>query len=156
MTVKGYQEWKDEILSARWRSAPDVTTTAEEAIRLPPRRLGCGQVRPLPTQEGDRMYALIVQFDVDPDFPDQFILAALRDGRDSMAAEPGTLRFELIADAQHPNRFYLSESYADQEAFEIHEQGEPFKEFIEAIQGHADDSRFLAIGDVVDPETHTP
>jgi Antibiotic biosynthesis monooxygenase len=50
------------------------------------------------------MYHIAAYFDVSPEHRQEFIDAALQDGRDSVAKEPGTNRFELIEDANSPNR----------------------------------------------------
>jgi len=79
------------------------------------------------------MYNVAVHFDVAPENQEAFIAAALKDGRESGAHEPGTRRFELIRDESDPNRFYLNEAYDDLEAFNVHAEGPYFKEFFEAI-----------------------
>jgi len=48
------------------------------------------------------MYAIAVSFDIPAERHQEFIDAALEDGRDSAANEPGTLRFELVKDAASP------------------------------------------------------
>ncbi len=79
------------------------------------------------------MYHIAVSWDVQPERVKEFIAAALKDGRDAGAAEPGTLRFELIADPDDQNRFYLNEAYADEAAFNAHAEGEFFKEFFAEV-----------------------
>ncbi|WP_433178232.1 VOC family protein [Actinoallomurus sp. CA-150999] len=79
------------------------------------------------------MYHVAVYFDVKPGHVDEFIAAAQQDGRDSGANESGTLRFELIADENNPNRFYLNEGYESLEAFNSHAEGPYFKKFFEII-----------------------
>jgi catechol 2,3-dioxygenase-like lactoylglutathione lyase family enzyme/quinol monooxygenase YgiN len=63
------------------------------------------------------MYTIAVSFKIPHEHREDFIKAALKDGRDSGANEPGTLRFELIADETDPNTFYLNEAYEDLDAF---------------------------------------
>jgi catechol 2,3-dioxygenase-like lactoylglutathione lyase family enzyme/quinol monooxygenase YgiN len=79
------------------------------------------------------MYHVAVYFDVKPGRTEEFIAASLEDGRDSGANEPGTLRFELIADEGKPNRFYLNEGYESLEAFNAHAAGPYFQKFFETI-----------------------
>ncbi|MFJ9712099.1 VOC family protein [Streptomyces sp. NPDC101234] len=79
------------------------------------------------------MYHVAVYFDVKPGHVDEFIAASHLDGRESNANEPGTLRFELIADENIPNRFYLNEGYESLEAFNTHAAGPYFQQFFETI-----------------------
>ncbi|MER5762132.1 putative quinol monooxygenase [Streptomyces sp. NPDC002082] len=83
------------------------------------------------------MYHIAVSFDVPAERREQFVAAALADGRDSLADEPGTRRFELIEDAQDPNRFYLNEAYTDEAAFDAHCAGEHFARFFAVIEEFA-------------------
>ncbi len=79
------------------------------------------------------MYHVAVYFDVKPGKVEEFIAASLEDGRDSNANEPGTLRFELIADENNPNRYYLNEGYESLEAFDTHAAGPYFQKFFDTI-----------------------
>jgi quinol monooxygenase YgiN len=72
------------------------------------------------------MYHVAVYFDVQPEYRQDFINAAVKEGIDSGANEPGTLRFELIQDESNPNRLYLNEGYQSAETFDLHANGEYF------------------------------
>jgi (4S)-4-hydroxy-5-phosphonooxypentane-2,3-dione isomerase len=99
------------------------------------------------------MYNIAVSFNVPPEHREDFIKAALKDGRDSGANEPGTVRFELIADETDPNKFYLNEAYEDLDAFDLHADGEHFKEFFAEIGAYAEGPTWLIKGNrVEDPE----
>ncbi len=87
------------------------------------------------------MYHIAVSFDVSAEHRDAFVAAALADARDSLAEEPGTKSFEVIADETSPNRFYLLEAYVDAEAFQAHAEGPYFKRF------------FAEVGDLVEGPT---
>jgi autoinducer 2-degrading protein len=95
------------------------------------------------------MYHIVVGWDVTPECRDAFIAAALEDGRRAGAVEPGTKRFELIADEGNPNRFYLSEAYADKSAFEQHLAGAPLNAFFEAVKEIAVGPQWLARGTTI-------
>ncbi|HEV7824579.1 MAG TPA: putative quinol monooxygenase [Mycobacteriales bacterium] len=95
------------------------------------------------------MFHIAVAFDVPPQRRDHFIAAALEDGRNCAVHEPSTLRFELIADHENPNRFYLDEAYEDEAAFDAHAKGEHFARFFELIQEYADGPTFLIRGTTV-------
>jgi (4S)-4-hydroxy-5-phosphonooxypentane-2,3-dione isomerase len=98
------------------------------------------------------VYHIAVYFDVQPEHRDEFIAAALEDGRNSGADEPGTQRFELIVDEENPNRFYLNEGYADAAAFEEHANGPHFARFFEFVNGYADGPTWLIRGNRVEDQ----
>jgi autoinducer 2-degrading protein len=93
---------------------------------------------PAPSKaEGALVYHIASYFDVAPERHREFIDAALEDGRNSSASEPGTKRFELIRDENNFNRFYLNEAYEDEAAFERHKCGDYYKEFFSVIRAFA-------------------
>jgi (4S)-4-hydroxy-5-phosphonooxypentane-2,3-dione isomerase len=103
--------------------------------------------------EGKTLYHIAVQFDVPGARRADFIAAALEDGRESLASEPGTKRYELVTDSENPNRFYLYEVYESPAAFEEHRAGEPCTRFFELIEGYAKGPTWLIKGNVVDEAT---
>jgi autoinducer 2-degrading protein len=99
------------------------------------------------------VYNIAVYFDVPPEHRDEFIAAALEDGRNSAADEPGTRRFELIVDEQNPNRFYLNEAYDDAAAFDVHAEGPHFARFFELIKPYAEGPTWLIRGTRIEDHT---
>ncbi|MEU4982558.1 putative quinol monooxygenase [Streptomyces sp. NPDC021969] len=98
------------------------------------------------------MYHVAVAFDVQPDRREDFIAACHADARDSAVDEPFTQRFELVADENDPNRFYLDEVYDDAAAFDKHMAGPHFAKFFERIGDIAEGPTWLIRGTrVVDP-----
>ncbi len=95
------------------------------------------------------MYHIAVAFTVPVERRQDFIDAALEDGRDSGVHEPGTLRFELIEDPEDPQRFYLNEAYADEAAFDAHCAGPYFAKFFEIIGEFAEGPTWLIKGATV-------
>ena len=89
-------------------------------------------------------YHVFVQFDVPPEKREAFVEAASFDAEGSLTNEPGTLRFEVLQDADNPNRFYLDEVYTDQAAFERHSDGATIAEFRELIGSYAQGPNFWA------------
>lgn len=92
------------------------------------------------------MYEIVATFDVRPESREEFINAALQDGRDSRASEPGTRRFELIRDVViegegRTERFFLIEAYDDEAAFTEHKNGPHYKRFFEVIAEFANEDR---------------
>ncbi len=96
------------------------------------------------------MYNIAVSFNIAPEHRQDFIDAALKDGRESGANEPGTRRFELIVDEADPNKFYLNEAYDDLAAFDAHADGPYFKEFFAAIGDYAEGPAWLIKGNRVE------
>jgi autoinducer 2-degrading protein len=87
------------------------------------------------------MYHLVATFDVPPVRHQEFIAAALEDGRDSLANEPGTRRFELIKDEETANRFCLNEAYSDEAAFHVHKNGPYYKRFFDVVGTFAKEAK---------------
>ena len=88
------------------------------------------------------MYQVVALFDVAAERQQEFIDAALQDGRDSLASETGTRRFELFQvetpeDEGTASRFALNVGYDDEAAFALHAEGPHFKRFFALINGFA-------------------
>jgi (4S)-4-hydroxy-5-phosphonooxypentane-2,3-dione isomerase len=101
-------------------------------------------------------YHIAVYFDFPAERQQEFIDAALEDGRESSANEPGTKRFELIRDKHNAGRFYLNEAYDDAAAFEVHAAGPYFKRFFEIVGSFADGPHWLIQGSRVDDPDAAP
>ncbi|MEU6624801.1 putative quinol monooxygenase [Streptomyces litmocidini] len=99
------------------------------------------------------MYTVAVSFDVPAERRQDFIDAALEDGRQSLAHEPGTRAFDLVADAEDPDRFYLYEAYDDEAAFDAHCQGPYFARFFETVGAWAEGPTWLLRGTSVPAPT---
>ncbi len=67
------------------------------------------------------MFAIFVTIDVKSEFTDRFIEASYGDARGSVRDEPGCFRFDIAKDGANPDRFYLYEVYADEDAFAAHQ-----------------------------------
>src|SRR5215470_17883022 len=95
------------------------------------------------------MYQFLVSFAVEPEHRDDFVRAAQRTARDSLANEPGSRRFEVIADEENPDVFYLNEVYADVDAFNAHAQGPYFGAFFAEAGPYATGPTWLMKGNLV-------
>ncbi|SDK49661.1 autoinducer 2-degrading protein [Glycomyces sambucus] len=95
------------------------------------------------------MYQFLVAFTVEPDRRDDFVAAALKTGRDSLADEPGSIRFEVLADETDPNRFYLNEVYRDLDALNAHAAGPHFAAFFAEATAYAQGPEWLMKGRLV-------
>lgn len=95
------------------------------------------------------MYQFLVSFTVQPDHRDDFVRAAQRTARESLANEPGSHRFEVIADETDPDVYYLNEVYADAAAFEAHAGGPHFGAFFAEAGQYAQGPTWLMRGHLV-------
>ncbi|MFK3984152.1 putative quinol monooxygenase [Micromonospora sp. NPDC050397] len=98
------------------------------------------------------MYQFLVSFTVQPDHRDDFVRLAKKTGRDSVANEPGSHRFEVLADEQDPNVFYLNEVYANADAFNAHANGPYFGAFFAEASTYAEGPNWLMKGNRVGDE----
>lgn len=95
------------------------------------------------------MYQFLVSFVVQPDRRDDFVRAAQRTAEDSLANEPGSVRFEVIADEVDPDVFYLNELYADEDAFNAHAAGPYFGAFFAEAAPYAEGPTWLMKGTTI-------
>jgi autoinducer 2-degrading protein len=95
------------------------------------------------------VYQFLVSFTVQPERHDDFVRLAARTARDSLAHEPGSHRFEVIADEENPNVFYLNEVYADVAAFNAHASGPYFGAFFAEASTYAEGPNWLMKGSLV-------
>ncbi|QIQ02182.1 putative quinol monooxygenase [Streptomyces liangshanensis] len=98
------------------------------------------------------MFQFLVSFTVEPEHREDFVRAARKTARDSLANEPGSNRFEVIADEADPDVFYLNEVYEDADAFTAHAGGPYFTAFFAEASAYAKGPNWLMKGNVV-PES---
>ncbi|MFE5666366.1 putative quinol monooxygenase [Streptomyces niveus] len=98
------------------------------------------------------MYQFLVSFTVQPEHRDDFIRAARKTGRDSLANEPGSHRFEVVADEQEADVLYLNEVYEDVEAFNAHAGGPYFTAFFAEVSAYAEGPTWLMRGNLIGDE----
>lgn len=72
------------------------------------------------------MYVIIAPIQIKNGYKDRFIEEMISDAKGSINNEPGCLRFEVIQDAEEPNRIWLYEVYKDAEAFDAHTKAPHF------------------------------
>lgn len=95
------------------------------------------------------MYQFLVSFTVQPEYREDFIRAARKTARDSLANEPGSYRLELIADEENPDLFYLDEVYTDVDAFNAHASGPYFGAFFAEASTYAEGPTWLMRGNLI-------
>ena len=81
------------------------------------------------------MLAVFVDFEIDPESLDAFLLSIKRNASDSLENEVGCHQFDIMQDPQNPSKIFLYELYDDAAAFETHKQASHYLEFNEAISG---------------------
>ena len=75
------------------------------------------------------MHVVIAPIQIKAGYKDQFIKELIEDARGSVNEEPGCLRFDVIQDANDPNRIWLYGVYRDEAAFQTHTQAPHFIKF---------------------------
>ena len=80
------------------------------------------------------MYVIIAPIQIQEGHKDAFIEAVVKDARNSVNYEPEYLRFDVIQDANDPNRIWLYEVYQDEAAFQAHLQALHLLKFRETTQ----------------------
>ena len=92
------------------------------------------------------MYVIIAPIQVKEGFIDQFIEEIILDARGSVNDEPGCLRFDVIQDAEDPNRIWLYEVYVDEDAFQAHTETPHFARWRDATADWREDSGLQGAG----------
>ena len=62
----------------------------------------------------------LVTIEVKPEFRDRFIAETLLNAKGSKENEPGVVRWDVFADIDNPNKFFLNEVYKDVDAENDH------------------------------------
>jgi quinol monooxygenase YgiN len=73
---------------------------------------------------------LVVHIKIKPDAVAQFMAEVERNGRAARDTEPGCLQFDVLQDRDDPTRVMLYEVYADDAAFEAHQQTAHFQHYL--------------------------
>ena len=102
------------------------------------------------------MYIIIAPIQIKEGYKDRFIEEMIGDARGSVNDEPGCLRFDVIQDAEDPNRIWLYEvwlftncqGYArrDEDAFHAHTQAPHFIKWRDASADWREDSGLQGAG----------
>jgi autoinducer 2-degrading protein len=78
------------------------------------------------------MIAVCVYVHVKPDHREAFIEASLENARNTIQ-EPGNLRFDVIQQADDPNRFLLYEVYRDEAGMNTHKETAHYARWRDAV-----------------------
>jgi (4S)-4-hydroxy-5-phosphonooxypentane-2,3-dione isomerase len=78
---------------------------------------------------------VLVEFQVKPEFVDQFGALILANARDSLKHETGCQRFDVLVGPDDQSRFVLYEIYENDRAFDLHLCAPHYLTFAKAIEG---------------------
>jgi quinol monooxygenase YgiN len=81
-----------------------------------------------------RPHIVLVQLTVRPEMLEEFQTALLHNARESLAKDPGCLRFDVSQHADDPQRWILHEVYTDAEAHAAHRQAPHFVAYNEVAE----------------------
>jgi (4S)-4-hydroxy-5-phosphonooxypentane-2,3-dione isomerase len=79
------------------------------------------------------MFLVCVHIQVKPEHLEEFI-AASRENAENAVLEPGNLRFDVLQQADDPERFVLYEVYRDEEASKAHKQTAHYARWREVVE----------------------
>jgi len=75
------------------------------------------------------MFVLVVEATLKEGAEAKFLEVIRHDAEHSEADEPGCIRFDVLKDAEVPNKYYFYEVYVDADAVEAHRAAPHFKPF---------------------------
>ena len=73
---------------------------------------------------------LAVSLKIKPDCVDKFMAECLKNGKAARETEPGCKQFDIVVDPKDTTKAMLYEIYADEAAFEAHQQTPHFKHYL--------------------------
>ncbi len=100
------------------------------------------------------MYIACVHVHVKPENCDSFIEATLENARNTVR-EPGALRFDVIRQADDPNRFILYEVYRNEAGAKAHKETAHYGKWRETVADWMAEPRRGVIHAGLFPETET-
>ena len=92
------------------------------------------------------MYVIVAPIQIKAGHKDRFIEEMIGDARGSVNDEPGCLRFDVVQDANDPNRIWLYEVYTDEAAFEEHTKAPHFIKWRDAVADWFDETSLQGAG----------
>ena len=78
------------------------------------------------------MFIVCVHVHVQPEHHEAFVNASLENARNTLE-EPGNLRFDVLQQADDPNRFLLYEVYRDEAGMMAHKETPHYARWAEAV-----------------------
>jgi autoinducer 2-degrading protein len=80
------------------------------------------------------MLATIIHVQVKPEFRQPFI-EATRENHEQSIHETGNLRFDILQDAQDPNKFIFYEAYTTEQAAAAHKETPHYQKWRDLVAG---------------------
>ncbi len=84
------------------------------------------------------MYSFFVAINVKPEHQAAFVDASITVGQATVKEERGVFRYDVLRDADNPNRFYFYEIFRDKEAAEAHWETGHFKTWWSTVENMVD------------------
>ena len=100
----------------------------------------------IPVREYGEKLVRLAEIEVVPEKLEEYLKYAAEVGRVSMATEPGVIALFSMQDKADPDKVYILEVYADQQAYQAHIQTAHFRKYKE---GTADMVRSLKLIDTI-------
>ena len=100
----------------------------------------------IPVREYGEKLVRLAEIEVVPGKLDEYLKYAAEVGRVSMAKEPGVIALFSMQDKANPDKVYILEVYADQQAYQAHIQTAHFRKYKE---GTADMVQSLKLIDTI-------
>ena len=94
------------------------------------------------------MKSIIVRINVKPERIEEFKKITLYNAENAVK-EPGCVRFDVIADSENPNLFFLYEVYKSPEAIDEHKKTAHYNKWVETVADLMEKPRERWLGEVL-------
>jgi len=81
-------------------------------------------------------FVLVVNLEIKANDVDRFMAMALENAKASRETEPGCKQFDVLVDPKDKTKVMFYEVYADEAAFEAHQQTAHFKSYFDKALGY--------------------
>lgn len=81
-------------------------------------------------------FVLVVTLEIKPDDVGRFMPMALENANAARETEPGCKQFDVLVDPKDKTKVMFYEVYADEAAFQAHQQTAHFKKYFETALGY--------------------
>jgi quinol monooxygenase YgiN len=81
-------------------------------------------------------FVLVVNVEIKPEEVDRFMPMALENAKASRETEPGCRQFDILVDPNDRTKVMFYEVYADEAAFQAHQQTAHFKKYFDTALGY--------------------
>lgn len=81
-------------------------------------------------------FVLVVNVEIKPEGVDRFMPMALENAKASRETEPGCRQFDILVDPNDRTKVMFYEVYADEAAFQAHQQTAHFKKYFDTALGY--------------------